>query len=169
MARPDLTRVPAFYHNCINQVPDDDLLTAFRNQTTYVTDFFKAIPANKIDYAYAPGKWTIKESLQHVIDAERVFSYRALRFARKDPTPLPGFDENLFTANSKASGRSWDDLLAEFTSVRSASEWLFRSFDADQLESGGVSNNNSIYVLGLGYVVVGHSLHHVRLFRERYL
>ncbi len=122
MPRPDLTRVPEFYHNYINQVPENDLMSAFKTQTPLVIQFFQNIPANKIDYAYAEGKWTIKEMLQHIIDAERVFSYRALRFARKDPTPLPGFDENLFAENAKASKRNWNDLLEEFKIVRKATE-----------------------------------------------
>src|SRR5215469_17676454 len=107
MSRPDLSRVPEFYHNYINYVPENDLMTAFKNQTPVVIDFFQKIPADKIDHAFAEGKWTIRQVLQHIVDAERVFSYRALRFARKDQTPLPGFDENLFTENAKADKRDW--------------------------------------------------------------
>ncbi|MFI5185197.1 MAG: DinB family protein [Chitinophagales bacterium] len=167
--RPDLTRVPQFYHNYINHVRENDLMTAFKNQTPFVIDFFQNLPADKIDYAYAAGKWTIKEVLQHIIDAERVFSYRALRFARKDPTPLPGFDENLFAENSKAGKRSWDDLLEEFKAVRKATQWLYSSFDDEQLNATGTSNNNSNYVLAFGYISVGHSLHHLNVIKERYL
>src|SRR6188508_2238332 len=111
MPRPDLARVPGFYHNYINQVPETDLMTAFKNQTPIALQFFQTMSPNKIDHAYAEGKWTIKEILQHIIDAERVFSYRALRFARKDPTPLPGFDENLFAENARVDKRTWNDLL----------------------------------------------------------
>lgn len=167
--RPDLTRVPEFYHNYINQVPEDDLAMAFRNQTAAVIDFFENIPSNKIDHAYAEGKWTIKEVLQHIIDAERIFSYRALRFARKDPTPLPGFDENLFAANAKAAGRDWKDLLEEFKVVRKATEFLYRSFDEEQLNATGTSNNSSIYVLAFGYISVGHAIHHTNIIKQRYL
>ena len=167
--RPDLTRVPAFYHNYINQVPDNDLMIAFKNQTPLVIDFFQSIPSDKIDYAYAEGKWTIKEMLQHIIDAERVFCYRALRFARKDPTPLPGFDENLFAANAKADKRKWNDLLEEFKTVRKATEWLYSSFDEEQLNAEGVSNKSSNYVLAFGYISVGHTLHHIKIIKERYL
>ena len=94
--RPDLFRVGDWYHNYINQVPEDDLIIAFDKQGAALVRFLGTIPSDKYDYRYAEGKWTIKEVLQHIIDAERVFSYRALRFARKDSTPLPGFDENLF-------------------------------------------------------------------------
>ncbi|HEY2722297.1 MAG TPA: DinB family protein [Chitinophagaceae bacterium] len=169
MPRPDLTRVPEFYHNYINQVPENDLMSAFRNQTPIVIDFFQTLPVNKIDYAYAEGKWTIKEILQHMIDAERVFAYRALRFARKDPTPLPGFDENLFAANARADKRSWNDVLEEFKAVRKSSELLYASFDEEQLNASGSSNNSVNYVLGFGYILVGHVLHHVKVVKERYL
>jgi uncharacterized damage-inducible protein DinB len=169
MSRPDLSRVPEFYHNYINQVPENDLTIAFNNQSPVVTNFFQNLPANKIDHAYAEGKWTIKEMLQHIIDAERVFCYRALRFARKDPTPLPGFDENLFAGNAKADKRSWNDLLEEFKVVRKATEWLYNSFDEEQLDASGISNKSSNYVLAFGYISVGHALHHVNIIKERYL
>ena len=169
MSRPDLSRVPEFYHKYIDRVPENDLVTAFKNQTPAVIDFFQKIPADKIDYAYAEGKWTIKEVLQHIIDAERVFGYRSLRFARKDPTPLPGFDENLFAKNAKADKRNWNDLIEEFKAVRKATEYLYNSFDEEQLDATGASNNSSNYVLGFGYISIGHTLHHVNLIKERYL
>jgi len=167
--RPDLTRVPEFYHNYIKQVPEDDLMIAFKNQTPVVHQFFHDMPGSKIDYAYAEGKWSIKEVLQHIIDAERIFSYRALRFARKDPTPLPGFDENLFAENAKAAKRNWSDLLEEFKVVRKATEWLYGSFDAEQLNATGTSNDSPIYVLAFGYISVGHAIHHMNVIKQRYL
>jgi len=96
--RPDLSRVGNFYHNYINLVTQDDLVEAFDIQSASFIRFLETIAPDKYDYRYADGKWTIRELLQHIIDAERIFSYRALRFARKDSTPLPGFDENLFAA-----------------------------------------------------------------------
>ena len=169
MPRPDLTRVPEFYHNYISQVPENDLMDAFKKESPAVIQFFENIPASKHDYRYADGKWSIKEVLQHIIDAERVFCYRSLRFARKDSTQLPGFDENLFAENAKASSRNWNDLLEEFKAVRRSSEYLFGSFDSEQLESTGISNKHSIYVLGIGYIIVGHSIHHKNIIKERYL
>jgi uncharacterized damage-inducible protein DinB len=167
--RPDLNRVPAFYHNYISQVKEDDLMKAFSDQTPAFIQFLESIPASKVDYAYGVGKWTIKEVLQHIIDAERIFSYRALSFARKDETPLPSFDENLYAETSKADRRNWKDLIEEFKTVRSSSEWLFRSFDDDQLNAEGISNNHSNYVLGFGFILIGHGAHHMRIIRERYL
>src|SRR4249919_1976815 len=169
MPRPDLTRVPEFYHNYIKQVPENDLMTAFKNQTPAVIHFFQNIPADKIDYAYAEGKWTIKEMLQHLIDAERVFTYRALRFARKDDTPLPGFDENLFADTAKADKRNWNDIVEEFTALRRSSEAMFASFDNEQLEAEGNASGKSIYVLAIGYIVAGHVNHHCQIIKERYL
>ena len=169
MPRPDLSRVPEFYHGYIGQVPENDLMEAFKKGTSSFIQFFETIPSSKYDYRYAEGKWTIKEVLQHIIDAERVFNYRALCFARKDPTPLPGFDENIFAANAKAEKRNWNDLLEEFKTVRKSSEQLFGSFDEEQLDASGIANDHSNYVLGFGYIIVGHSLHHMKVIKERYL
>lgn len=167
--RPDLSRVPSFYHNYISQVPENDLSDAFQSETPALISFIETIPSAKYDYRYAEGKWTVKEVLQHIVDAERVFSYRALRFARKDPTPLPGFDENLFAENANADKRDWKQIVDEFKFVRKSSEYLFNSFDKEQLDAAGTANNNSIYVLGIGFIVIGHSLHHMKILKERYL
>jgi uncharacterized damage-inducible protein DinB len=166
--RPDLSRVGPPFHNYINQVTENDLMEAFSTQSTAFIRFLETVPAEKYDFRYGEGKWSIKEVLQHIIDAERVFAYRALRFARKDATPLPGFDENLFAANAKADKRSWDKLVEEFKLVRRSSELMFQSFDEDQLQSGGISSNHPNYVLALGFVIVGHAVHHQRITKERY-
>jgi hypothetical protein len=167
--RPDLTRSPAFTHNYINQVPEEDLMEAFRIESPILVSFFEALPADKRDHRYAEGKWTIKEVLQHIIDAERIFAYRALCFARGDKTFLPGFDENMYADNSKAATRNWDNLIEELKAVRRSSELLFGSFDESQLEATGTSNNATNYVRAIGFVVIGHALHHVNVLRARYL
>ena len=167
--RPDLSRVPSYFHNYISQVPEDDLMEAFNAETPAFIEFIENIPPDKYDYRYADGKWTVKEVLQHIIDAERVFAYRALRFARKDPTFLPGFDENAFAENAKADKRDWKNLVEEFKVVRMSSEYLFASFDDDQLDATGTSNNNSVYVLGIGFLLIGHCNHHKNILKERYL
>ena len=169
MARPDLTLTPPFYHNYINLVPGDELMEAFKKEGPAFNRFLESIPSGKIDYRYAEGKWTIRELLQHIIDAERIFAYRALRFARKDETPLPGFDENLYGETSKADKRDWNELLEEFKTVRKSSEYLFGSFDDDQLNATGISSNKSISVLAFGYVIIGHTIHHKKIIEERYL
>ena len=167
--RPDLSRVPNFYHNYISQVPENELIEAFNTETPLFIQFIENIPTHKHDYRYAEGKWTIKEVLQHVVDAERIFAYRALCFARKDHTSLPGFDENTYADNSKADKRKWDELVGEFKVVRMASEYMFTSFDDEQLEATGTANNNSVYVLAVGYILVGHCAHHMKIIKERYL
>ena len=169
MPRPNLNRIPAWFHNYVNQVPENDLMEAMKKQTSFFINFFNELPIDKRNYRYAEGKWTIKEVLQHILDAERVFAYRALCIARKDTTSLPGFDENAYADNSKADKRDWDDLMEEFTAVRRSSEILFASFDEEQLEGTGTANNNPIYVLAMGFVLVGHVNHHIRILKERYL
>ncbi len=169
MARPDLSRVPEFYHNYINHVQQDDILDAFREQTAAVEQFLDRIPAEKHTYRYAEGKWSIKEVLQHIIDAEKIFVYRALCFARKESQSLPGFDENSYAANSKADGRNWDEMREEFRLLRRTTMLMFKSFDEEQLESAGISNGKSIYVRAIGYIITGHAAHHMRIIRERYL
>jgi hypothetical protein len=169
MPRPDLTRVPEYYHNYISHVQEDDLNVALKKSGAELLAFLKSIPKEKYDYAYAEDKWTIKGIVQHIIDAERVFSYRALRFARKDTTQLPGFNENVFAANAKVDKRSWDDLLEELAAVNRSTELLFASFDNEQLESEGICNNNSVYVLGIGFICAGHTIHHQKVIEEKYL
>jgi uncharacterized damage-inducible protein DinB len=167
--RPDLSRVPSFYHGYINHVPENELMEAFQTHGSNFLQLMEKIAVDKQDYRYAEGKWTIKEVLQHIIDAERIFAYRALRFARKDATFLPGFDENEFADNAKADRRNWNNLVEEFKAVRLSSKYLFASFDDDQLDASGTSNNNSIYVLAVGYILIGHATHHARVLKERYL
>ena len=169
MSHPDLSRVPEFYHGYINKTKGDDVMTALRNSTRELFSLLKSIPPEKHDHRYAEGKWTVKEVVQHMIDGERVFSYRALRFARKDDTPLPGFDENLFAQTAKADKRSWNDLVEEFAALRKSTESMFASFDNEQLEQSGVANENSTYVLGIGYILAGHVNHHCQIIKERYL
>ncbi|MCZ2460544.1 MAG: DinB family protein [Chitinophagales bacterium] len=169
MARPDLNRVTGFYHGYINLVPQNDLMEAFRIQSPATIEFFGNVPSSKYDHRYAEGKWTVKEVLQHIIDSEWVFNYRALRFARKDSTPLLGFDEDLFAKNSKASQRNWNNMLEDFKALRKASELLFASFDAEQMENPGMSSGHPNYVLAMGYIVIGHALHHKNIVAARYL
>jgi len=166
--RPALETIPQPFHRYVNLVQEDDVRSAFGGQEE-VMNFFRSLPSDKHNYRYAAGKWTLKEMLQHIIDAERVFCYRALVFARNDTVELPSFDEDAYALNSNASSRDWDDLLEEFNQLRSSSMKMFTSFNEDQLNASGIASKNSITVLGLGYVIVGHVLHHVNVIRERYI
>ena len=169
MSKPDLTRIPAFYHGYISLVKEDNLSSAFRVQETVIKEFLSAIPADKYEYQYAPGKWTLKEILQHLIDAERVFGYRALSFARNDSAPLPGFDENEYVKESLANKREWDELVNELLTVRKSNELLYNSLNEDQLNRSGIANNSSNYVVGWGYISIGHVTHHIQVMKQRYL
>lgn len=161
--------VPEFYKGYINSVKEDDMMEALANNTRQFRKFLKHIPGKKINYAYAEGKWTVKELLQHIIDAERVFCYRALSFARKDSAPLPSFDENVWAITAKAPKRKWNDLVDEFKALRAANIAFFASLDEEQLQQTGTANNNVMSVAALGFVCAGHVAHHMRIIRERYL
>ena len=161
--------VPDFFKTYINALQENELQEALANNTRRFRKLLKQIPHKKINYAYAEGKWTIKELLQHIIDAERVFIYRALTFARQDPASLPGFDENNWAITAKAPKRKWNELVDEFKSLRTANELFLNSLDDDQLLQTGSANNSSISVAGLAFVCAGHVAHHIRIIRERYL
>lgn len=121
------------------------------------------------DHRYAPGKWSVKEVLQHVVDTERIFAYRALCFARNDATPLPGFDENEYAPASQADRRTLPAILQEHDAVRAATVALFEGFDATMAARSGTANGDRISVAALGWTIAGHALHHARILRERYL
>ncbi len=165
----DFSRVPPYYHKYINLVTQNDLKTAFAQNQQNLIDFLDSIPGEKWDFSYAEGKWSIKELVQHLIDAERIFCYRALCFARKDNVALPGFDENSYASNSKANQRTKESLVQEMNSVQQSTVALFNSFDDEQLQTSGIANNNSIYVSAIGFIITGHALHHKQILEERYL
>lgn len=131
--------------------------------------FVQNIPLDKFDYSYTEGKWTIKEIIQHIIDTERIFSYRALRISRNDKTPLPGFEENDYVANTNAKSRSIQDLLTEFSAVRHSNLLMFKSFSDEQLSRIGIASGHEVSVRALGFLILGHLKHHQRVFAERYL
>jgi len=131
--------------------------------------FVQNIPMDKFDYRYAEGKWTIKDIIQHLIDSERVFSYRALRISRNDKTPLPGFEENDYVDNTDANNRGIQDLLTEMAVVRQSTLSLFKSFSQEQLTRIGIASEKEVSVRAIGFIIIGHQKHHMKVFRERYL
>lgn len=169
MPKPSPTTYPVYFKNYVDQVPDEDLLTGFQNQSAVVKEFLNSITEAKSNYAYDTGKWTIKEVLQHMIDTERIFNYRALAIARKETVSLPGFDENLYAENSNANRRTWQNLVEEFLAVRSSTEFLYKSFTDEALAASGISNNNPVTVISLGFITLGHIYHHKKVIQERYL
>lgn len=132
-------------------------------------DVLRNLPVEKHNFSYAEGKWTMKELIQHIIDTERVFSYRALCFARNDNTSLPGFDQDVFVENDNANDRNYYDLLNEMEVLRKSSIQLFKSFSDEALLRVGVASNNKMSVRALGYLFSGHQMHHLNIIKERYL
>jgi len=128
-----------------------------------------SIPEAKQSYSYADGKWTVKELVQHMIDTERVFAYRALRFARKDHTNLPGFDQDEFNTTANANSRDFLEMLEEFTLIRKSSISLFKSFDQEMLKTMGTASDSPMSVRAAGYIISGHALHHLNVLKEKYL
>jgi hypothetical protein len=167
--RPDVSEYAPFYAGYVAGVPDGDLIALLEQQGRETVALLGAISEEKSDHRYAPGKWTIREVLGHIIDGERVFSYRALTFARGDAGPLPSFDENAWAAASNAGRRTMQDLLTEYRAVRAATVALFRSFGEAEFARSGIASKNPVTVRALAYIVAGHERHHVRILRERYL
>lgn len=158
-----------FYGVYIDAVGDDDLLEALEISLHEFVRFVQEIPLGKHDYRYADGKWTIKEIIQHLIDAERIFTYRALRIARNDKTPLPGFDENNYAATVHADSRSLQTILTELATLRQSTLQLFKSFNDEEIQRKGTASGHPISVRALGFIITGHMKHHQRIFAERYL
>lgn len=160
---------PLYAENYIKLVETKSVKEAIEKYASSINEFFSEIPPGKVDYRYAENKWSIKEMLQHVIDAERIFAYRALRIARKDTTPLPGFDENTYAVASNADARTWEDLLEEFKAVRRSTDLLLKSFTEEQYRQMGTTNGQPASVSAIGFTLYGHMLHHKNILQERYL
>ncbi len=168
MLKSEIPVLPAFFDRYIHQVEDIDIvegLIRYAPGAVFSDGLVLKALGSKV---YAPGKWTISEVLQHCIDNERIMAYRALRFARNDKTVLPGYDENLFAANAEGADRSFDDLIEEYGRVRSSTIDLFRSFTNEMLLRKGATFASEIDVLSLGFVIIGHAIHHNRIIVERY-
>lgn len=159
---------PKFFDRYINLVEDLTLFELFEKYSPDLVfnDFRKY---NQIgDEIYAPGKWTLKDILQHCLDTERIMAYRALCFARNDDTTLPGFDENQYAKNTLAKKATIEDLITEFTLTRKSNVWLFKSFDKTMMLRKGTANLTRISPLALGFVIIGHAIHHEQIIKERY-
>lgn len=168
MKRSEIKTMPDSQSTNIHEVEDIEVLDALKKYgKEYLEPEREKLVAlgNKI---YAPGKWTVKDIIQHLIDAERVFSYRALRFARNDKTLLPGFEENDYAVTAEASKRTMDDLLDEFYMVRESTIKLFESFTDEMLMREGVLPSGDASVLAIGFIMPGHTIHHLNVIKERY-
>ncbi|HEX4602176.1 MAG TPA: DinB family protein [Gemmatimonadales bacterium] len=169
LARPDASEYGPAYGAYVARVPEGDLLALLEQQGRETQGLLASVPEGKALYRYAPGKWSVKEVIGHLMDCERVFACRALRFARGDQTPLPGFDEQLYAPAGNFDERPLQDLAGELDSVRRATIALFRGLPADALARRGTANNRDVSVRALAYIIAGHERHHVAILRERYL
>ena len=169
MPRPLLESVPPHLHEEIILVKQNEVKQAFATHAEAIT-FLENIPEEKWSYRYGPDKWTIKGVVQHVIDGERIFCNRALVISRKDKgTPLPSFDQNEYAASANADKRTKEELISELEAVQQSSKKLFESFNEEQLNAKGTVNDYTIEVNTLGFVIIGHTLHHIKVLKERYL
>jgi uncharacterized damage-inducible protein DinB len=168
MPRPLPTDSAPYTHNYISLVNGDSAAEAVKNHAGEILTFYTGLPDDKAQFAYGKGKWTLQEVLQHVIDAERVFSYRAMRIARKDATPLPGFDENSYTVNSQACNRSFASLKDEFALLRRATDIFISTLNEEQLQNTGFASNSPVTANAVAFIVYGHLLHHIDIIKERY-
>ena len=167
--RPDATEHAPYYGKYIALVPEADAIKALESQIADALVLLRTIPEAKGDHRYARDKWTIKEVIGHVIDGERVFAYRALRFARNDRTELPGFDENQYVPAADFGRRALADLMAEWELVRRSNLAMFRGFGTEAWRRQGVASGNPVSVRALAFIIAGHGRHHLGILRERYL
>jgi len=168
MKRSDINPMPQYWDRYINLVPDVELSQAFDDSIRQLDQLDRSALARIGDQTYSPGKWSVKDIIQHLADGERVISYRALMFARRDATPPPSFDQEEFVVAAAANRRTVDDLLDELLNVRRATRSLYDSFDDDTLKARGISYEYEVGVLDLGFAIVGHQIHHLNVIAERY-
>lgn len=166
--RPSPSDYSPFSETYVSLVETGEVRTMLKASLKTMEFFLQTIPFEKADYAYADGKWTVKEVLQHCIDTEKVFAFRAMCFARGEKQPLPGFDQNEYSANVDVTKRSLESLQIEMLLARQASVILFEHLRDEDLHKKGIASDHSVSVLSLGYILIGHWRHHEILFKEKY-
>jgi len=169
VGRPDENEYAEFYGGYISLVGETDIVSALEQQFDVVRNVFSRVSEDRELFAYAPGKWTIRENLGHLIDGERVFSYRAFRISRNDKTPLPGFDQNPYVENGNSNSIPLTELLHEFSLVREATCILFKNLSVEAWNRTGTVNDAVVSVRALAHMMVGHVRHHLKNLEERYL
>ncbi len=169
MPKPQAQDFPPYFGRYISLADAESLSAVIEKYAKLLVAFYTDLPEEKASLRYAPGKWTLKELLLHVIDTERIMAYRLLRFVRKDKTPLASFDENLFAANSLANDRSFVSIKEEFVAVRKSTDLLIQSLSEEQLQEEGIASNLPITANSIGYIIFGHLQHHKQVVEEKYL
>ncbi|WP_406684960.1 DinB family protein [Seonamhaeicola sp. MEBiC1930] len=169
MTIADLKFTPKYYDRYINLVDQNtNIIEAFSSSISVFDEYTETL-IKQGEFKYQPEKWTVKEVLQHIIDTERIFAYRALALSRSEPKTLIGFDENLYAKNSNASKRTVEDLLQEFKLVRQSNITLFKSFSNNTLSQTGICSDIKVSVLAIGFTIIGHAKHHLNILKERYI
>lgn len=166
---PDFNTLPTFYHHYVMQVHNLNMLDALEQSGKHLQALLRPVSESKGQYRYAEGKWSIKELICHLMDAERIFAYRALRFARNDATELAAFEENEYAPEANAHARTLAQLMLEAETLRKTTIDLFTSFTPEMLQRKGAANKNVVSVINLGYIIAGHETHHRNVLNERYL
>jgi hypothetical protein len=167
-ARPQAHEAAPYYFLYIDQAPGDDPTALIGSQLDESLEFFSGISEARSLYRYAPGKWSIRQALNHVTDTERAFAFRALWFARGFTSPLPSYDQNIAAAGAEADRVSWAAHVGEFRAVRLATIGFFRNLPAEAWDRSGIASDNPFTVRALAYIIAGHVAHHVKILRERY-
>lgn len=167
--RPAPDEYAPYYGRYIEKVAEGDIVRTLQRQIGETVGALRAIPESKAGHRYAPGKWSIREVVGHLGDAERIFAYRALRIARGDETPLPGFDENAFVARARLDDRPFAGLVDEYEIVRAATVALFDSLFPEEWIRRGIASEKGVSVRALAWITAGHELHHLEVLRSRYL
>lgn len=168
-SRPAEGEFLPYYERYIALVPEGDVLSTLEAQMNETQELLAGLPASTSTYRYAPEKWSVNELIGHLIDSERIFCARALRFARNDPTPLPGFEQDDYVRNSNFDAYPLAELASELESVRKATVFLFKHLEEPAWMNRGIANNAEVSVRALAYIIAGHELHHRDILRARYL
>jgi uncharacterized damage-inducible protein DinB len=169
MNRPERNEYAAFYETYVSLVEETDIVSALEKNLNELQNLLAEVSEEKASYAYAEGKWSVRELLGHLIDGERVFSYRALRISRDDQTPLASFEENSYVANSNFSRAKLADLIEEFSLLRRSNILFFKNLNDEAWFRTGTASEEAVSVRALAYIMVGHVRHHASILRERYL
>jgi uncharacterized damage-inducible protein DinB len=167
-SRPDASEHAPYYGKYTSLVPDGDIVQTLLAQRDTTFAVLQSISDEKSLYRYAPGKWSIRQCYVHLIDTERIFTYRALRFARADQTALAGFEQDNYVIPSGADSRSWQSIVDEYRTVRAATVALFANLPEDAWSRTGTASNNPVSVRAIAYITAGHDIHHRNMLREHY-
>jgi hypothetical protein len=167
--KPGKSEFLPYYDRYIGLVPDGDVISTLTTQMAETQALLRALPASVATYRYAPDKWSVNEVVGHMIDSERIFASRALRFARNDATPLPGFEQDDYVRNSSFDAFPLSEVASELDAVRQSTLFLFRHMDEQSWTRRGIANNAEVSVRALAYIIAGHELHHCEIIRTRYL